>query len=143
MPADHIRPRRVVVLADRDLAAVVAADLRRITEAAAESHVLIVVPAAAVAGERWIVDLAARRVKAEERLEAWSALLAPHARSVEREVGDERARCALADARRAFQPDAVIAPEPDPAPTAHRLSLVARLLDRSAAPPARRLPTAA
>lgn len=143
MSANHATARRIVVLADREVAAVDAGDLSRIADAAAAGDVLIVAPAGPVAGERWIVDLTARSTQARERLDAWATLLASRARSVEVEIGDENPRFALADARREFRPDAVITLEPDPTPIARRTSVAARLLGGSGAVAQRRLPTAA
>jgi predicted TIM-barrel enzyme len=109
-PQTHAYPvRRVLVLADRDLALLDHAQLRQLTEAARGSHVRLVAHAGAVPGERWIIDLAAREAQARERLERWRDALAAHARAVEIEVGDADARLALADARHAFEPDTVLA----------------------------------
>ena len=78
------------------------------TDAVADGHVLVVAPAGPVAGERWIVDLSARRAQAEDRLRGWATMLARHASELELEVGDENPRLALSDARGAFPADAVI-----------------------------------
>lgn len=109
-PQTHAYPvRRVLVFADRDLALLDDAQLRRLTEAARGSHVRLVAAAEAVPGERWIIDLTAREAQARERLERWRDALTAHARAVEIEVGDADARLALADARHAFEPDTVLA----------------------------------
>ena len=81
-------------------------ELEGLNDAVADAHVMVVAPAGPVAGERWIVDLTARRVRAEERLNDWATMLTRQVRELELEVGDENPRLALADARRAFRPDA-------------------------------------
>jgi hypothetical protein len=57
-------------------------------------------PQARADQEHWLVDVAAREHDALERIHGWTAALAPHAASIDGEVGDENPRLALADARR-------------------------------------------
>ena len=93
---------RILIVADRDLPDVEA------IEAVKDAHVLIVAPAGPVAGERWIIDLTARERAAQERLETWRAVLAPHAVRVDGEVGHADVRAAVEDASAAFGPERVV-----------------------------------
>ena len=140
MPASRPQSRRVVVLADREADALSVSDRRLLAAAAAASQVLIVAPAGPVSGERWVIDLAVRRARAQERLEAWAALLAPHARRVRSEVGDATPRCALADACGQFGPDRIVALEPHVSLASGRWAWLEWLLDRLTAAEARAAP---
>ena len=143
MHSSRTPTRRIIVLADRDVTTLDTEQLERLNNAVADGHVLIVAPAGPVAAERWIVDLTARRQRAEDRLNDWATMLTRQARQLEIEVGDESARLALADARRAFRPEVVIALAPLAEPSARSRSLHSRLPGRSEhAGAARTLPIA-
>lgn len=83
-------------------------DARRVTGAVTGADVLLVAPAGPVAGETWVVDRTAREAQARARLGRWAAALAPHARSLDGEIGDPEARRAVADARLAHAGHTVI-----------------------------------
>ena len=135
---------RIIVLADRDPAMLDAHELQRLDDTVADGHVLVVAPAGRVAGERWIVDLSARRAQAEDRLRGWATMLERHASELELEVGDENPRLALSDARGAFPADAVIGFAPLAEPAVRSGSLPARLPGRPEHPGASRMvPSAA
>ncbi len=118
MHSNRTRSRRIILLADRDVTTLDAHQLDGLNNTVADVHVLVVAPAGPVAGERWIVDLTARRARAEERLNDWATMLTRHVRELELEVGDQSPRLALSDARRAFRPDDVIALAPLAEPSA-------------------------
>jgi hypothetical protein len=126
MHSNRTCSRRIIVLADRDPAMLDAHERQRLEDAVADGHVLVVAPAGPVAGERWIVDLSARRAQAEDRLRGWATMLARHASELELEVGDANPRLALSDARGPSPADAVI-----------RFAPLAEAAVRSGAPPAR------
>src|SRR5512132_1120600 len=131
MHSTHTASRRIMVLADRDVAKLDPHELPGLYNAVADGHVLVVAPAGPVAGERWIVDLTARRAQAKKRLEGWATMLAGHASELEFEVGDENPRLAVSDARRALRPDALIAFAPLAEPSARSGSPLSRLPGRS------------
>jgi hypothetical protein len=141
MHARH--PHRVVVIAAGDPPAPHDPASHELVATVRGANVLLVAPASAVPGERWIVDLDAREAQARRRLDAWAAAIAVHASAVEAEVGDPSPRLALADARRAFRPHAVVASAP-PARAARPRTWprLARAADRAAAPPPRCSPAA-
>jgi len=141
MRAEH--HHRVVVVADGEPPAPHDPVARELVAAVSGALVLVVAPASAVPGERWVVDLDAREAQARRRAGAWAATIATHASAVETEVGDASPRLAIADARRAFRPHAVVASAPPsrPAPRRPRLRL-ARAFVRAAAPPPRCSPAA-
>ncbi len=144
MHSNRTCSHRIIVLADRDPAMLDAHELRRLDDAVADGHVLVVAPAGPVAGERWIVDRSVRRAQAEERLRGWATMLARHASELELEVGDENPRLALSDARGAFPADAVIGLAPLAEPAARSSALLARLpVGPEHAGAARTMPSAA
>lgn len=110
MRAEH--HHRVVVVADGEPPAPHDPAAQELVADVTGAHVLVVAPASAVPGERWIVDLDAREAQARRRVDAWAATIATHASAVETEVGDASPRLAIADARRAFRPHAVVASAP-------------------------------
>lgn len=128
MPATTVLPPLTVILADRDVDALDAHDLRRLTDAASDGHVVLVAPAGPVEGERWIVDLTARRAHAQGRLEAWSAVLAPYARSIATETGDACPRRALANACDEHRPAAALALAPQATVAGTRAALLDQLM---------------
>jgi hypothetical protein len=69
------------------------------------AEVLVVAPARPVAGERWIIDLDARRARARANLASWVDALVDEAASVRGEIGDASPRLAVADALAAFPAD--------------------------------------
>lgn len=90
----------VIVLVERDCAGSHDPALRGIADVASRSRVHLVVPARPVAGERWLIDVAAREQDAHERLESWTTALAALAIRVDGQIGDANQRLAVADARR-------------------------------------------
>ena len=85
---------RVVVIADGEPPAPHDPASHALADAVHGAHVLLVAPASAGPGERWIVDLDAREAQARRRLHAWAVVVAAHASAVETEVGDPSARLA-------------------------------------------------
>jgi hypothetical protein len=132
-----LHAHRIVVIADGEPPAPHDPASHALVDAVRGAHVLVVAPASPVPGERWIVDLDAREAQARRRLQAWVAAVAGHATAVETEVGDPSPRLALADARRAFRPHAVVgtAPPSRPAPRRPRLRLAGAVVRGAAAAP--------
>ncbi len=110
MPTTTITPSQtpVILLADRECAGTHDPALNHIAQAVRGNDVHVVAPASPLAGERWLVDVAAREEDARRRLESWTSALAPYASCVDGEVGDENPRLALADARHELGDDAVL-----------------------------------
>ena len=110
MPTTTITPSQtpVILLADRECAGSHDPALNHIAQSVRGNDVHVVAPASPLAGERWLVDVAAREEDARRRLESWIAALAPDASRLDGEVGDENPRLALADARRELGDDAVL-----------------------------------
>ncbi len=110
MPTNTVKPSRtpVILLADRECAGSHDPALSHIAQSVRGNDVHVVASASPLAGERWLVDVAAREEDARRRLGSWTSVLAPYASLVDGEVGDENPRLALADARREFGDDAVL-----------------------------------
>jgi hypothetical protein len=98
----------VILLAGRECAGSHDPALDHIAHSVRGNDVHVVAPASPLAGERWLVDVAAREQDARRRLESWTSVLALYASRVDGEVGDENPRLALADARRELGDDAVL-----------------------------------
>ena len=143
MHSNRTPSRRIIVLADRDVTALDAHQLEALKNAVADAHVMVVAPARPVAGERWIVDLTARRARAEERLNGWATMLERQVLELELEVGDQSPRRALSDARRAFRPDDVIALAPLAEPSVRSGRRPSPVPRRSRLPRAARTPAIA
>jgi hypothetical protein len=62
-------------------------------------------PALPLPGERWIIDLDARRARARADLQGWLDALADEAASVQGEIGDGTPSLAVADALGGFAAD--------------------------------------
>ena len=103
-PTTHPR-RRLLVLVDGPYPARDDFRARWIAARAQAADVLLVAPALPVAGERWIIDLDARRAGARANLASWVAALVDDASSVQGEIGDESPRLAVADALEGFAAD--------------------------------------
>lgn len=118
----NLTERPVIVLVERGCTGSHDPALRDVARVAGGRRVHLVAPAGPVAGERWLVDVGARERDAQARLDGWAAALAPHAASIDGEIGDENPRLAVADARRALGADArlvsISAPAASPAPPA-------------------------
>jgi hypothetical protein len=69
------------------------------------AEVLVVAPALPIPGERWTVDLDARKAQARANLRSWTDALADQAECVHGEVGDESPRLAVSDALDGFAAD--------------------------------------
>ena len=104
----HAQPDAGDPTCDREWAGSHDPALSHIAQSVRGNDVHVVAPASPLAGERWLVDVAAREEDARRRLESWTAALAPYASRVDGEVGDENPRLALADARRELGDDAVL-----------------------------------
>ncbi len=99
--------RRVLVLVDREYPGA-NGDAGEVISAVTEAEVLVVAITGPVPNEGWIIDRTARERQATRHLESWIDALTPHAVRIAGETGDENPRLAVADARHAFHPDAVI-----------------------------------
>jgi hypothetical protein len=69
------------------------------------ADVLVVAPTLPLPGERWIIDLDARRARARASLRSWIDALADQAVSIRGEIADENPRLAVADALAGFDAD--------------------------------------
>lgn len=100
------QPRRqLLVLVDGPFPGLQHERAALIAARAQAADVLVVAPALPVPGERWIIDLEARRAQAGANLRSWSEALAGEAESVQGEIGDESPRLAVADALEGFAAD--------------------------------------
>lgn len=116
---------RVLVLIDSPFPAAERTAADAILAATRGADVLVVAPAQAIPGERWVIDLDARESQARLNLESWITALAGGANRIRGEVGDEHPGLAVSDAVAGFAADEVhmvrnVAPE---APPARRASL--------------------
>jgi hypothetical protein len=100
-PTKHHR-RRLLVLVDGLCPGGDDFRARWIAARAQAADVLLVAPALPVAGERWIIDLDARRARARANLASWVDALVDEAASVRGEIGDASPRLAVADALDGF-----------------------------------------
>jgi hypothetical protein len=108
-------PRRLLVLVggpfpgpQDDRAGLILARARR-------AEVLVVAPTLPIPGERWTIDLDARKAQARANLLSWTDALVDKAESVHGEIGDESPRLAVADALDGFAADEYLdarVPEP-------------------------------
>jgi hypothetical protein len=103
-PTTHHR-RRLLVLVDGPYPGGDDFRARWIAARAQAADVLLVAPALPVAGERWIIDLDARRARARANLASWGDALVDEAASVRGEIGDESPRLAVADTLDGFVAD--------------------------------------
>jgi hypothetical protein len=69
------------------------------------AEVLVVAPALPLPGERWIIDLDARRARARASLRSWIDALTDRTVSIRGEIADEDPRLAVADALDGFDAD--------------------------------------
>ena len=67
--------------------------------------VLVGAPTLPIPGERWTIDLDARKAQARANLQRWTDVLADEAESVHGEIGDESPPLAVADALDSFAAD--------------------------------------
>lgn len=128
------RHRRVLVLADGPFPADGDGRAARIARIARGATVLVVAPALAAPGERWIIDDDAREAQARARLESWIRALADRAGSVRGEIGDEHPRTAVADALAGFAADEVVEGAGAADGPAERRDRAARRRDRLGSP---------
>jgi hypothetical protein len=98
-------PRRLLVLVDGAFPGRDDFRARWIAARARHADVLVVSPALPLPGERWIIDLGARRARARADLQGWLDALADEAASVQGEIGDETPSLAVADALDGFAAD--------------------------------------